>query len=75
MYKGNTKTIRVSLDTYKNLEKLGTLADSFEEGVSDVYRIYTKRKGPKNIVRVEHQENPNQALADGYLVVPEGGSE
>ena len=30
MYKGNTKTIRVSFDTYKNLERLGTLADSFD---------------------------------------------
>ena len=54
---------------------------TFEEGISDVYRIYTKRKGSKDIVRVEHQEYPNQAFADaavrklfpdGHLVVPGG---
>jgi hypothetical protein len=54
---------------------------TFEEGMLDLYRIYTKRmEHGKNIVRTEHQENPNQAIADaliqklfpdGRLVVPE----
>jgi hypothetical protein len=57
---------------------------TFEEGMLDLYRIYTKRKDGKNIVRIEHQECPNQAVADavirklfhnGRLVVPEVGSE
>jgi hypothetical protein len=53
---------------------------TFEEGMSDLYRIHTKRmKDGKNIVRVEHQENPNQPVIDaivrklfpdGQLVVP-----
>lgn len=53
---------------------------TFEEGMADLYRIYTKRmKDGKNRVRVEHQEYPNQAFADaavrklfpdGQLVVP-----
>jgi hypothetical protein len=64
-----------TLDTYDKKEFQVT----FEEGISDVYRIYTKRKGSKTIVRVEHQEYPNQAFADaavrklfpdGHLVVP-----
>jgi hypothetical protein len=54
---------------------------SFEEGMLDLYRIYTKRmKDGKNRVRVEHQEHPNQAFADaavgkllpdGHLFIPE----
>jgi len=54
---------------------------TFEEGMADLYRIYTKRmEHDKNIVRVEHQENPNQPIADalvkklfpdGRLVVPD----
>jgi hypothetical protein len=57
---------------------------TFEEGISDVYRVYTKRKGSKDIVRLEHQEYPHQAFADavirklfpdGRLVVPGEGSE
>jgi hypothetical protein len=58
---------------------------TFEEGMSDLYRIYTKRmKDGKNIVRVEHQEYPNQPIADalvkklfpdGQLVVPGEGSD
>ncbi len=53
---------------------------TFEQGMLDLYRIYTKRmKDGKNIVRTEHQENPNQPIADalvkklfpnGHLVVP-----
>jgi hypothetical protein len=53
---------------------------TFEEGMSDLYRIYTKRmKDGKNIVRVEHQEYPNQPVIDalvrklfpnGHLIVP-----
>jgi hypothetical protein len=58
---------------------------TFEEGISDLYRIYTKRlKDGKNIVRLERQEYPNQAFADaavrklfpdGHLVIPGEGSE
>jgi hypothetical protein len=58
---------------------------TFEEGMLDLYRIYTKRmKDGKNIVRVEYQEYPNQAVADalirklypgGHLVVPREGSD
>ena len=58
---------------------------TFEEGMLDLYRIYTKRmKDGKNIVRVEHQEHPNQAVADavvrklfpdGHLVLTGAGSE
>ena len=42
---------------------------TFEEGMSDLYRIYTKRtKGGKSkIVRVEHQEYPNQEAADAFV--------
>jgi hypothetical protein len=53
---------------------------TFEEGMVDLYRIYTKRiEDGKNIVRAEHQENPNQPVIDaivrklypdGHLVVP-----
>jgi hypothetical protein len=48
---------------------------TFEEGMSDLYRIYTKRmKDGKNIVRVEHQEYPNQAFADAAVrkLFPDG---
>ena len=42
---------------------------TFEEGMSDLYRIYTKRtKNSKNkIVRVEHQEYPNQEVAEVFV--------
>jgi hypothetical protein len=53
---------------------------TFDEGKSDLYRLYTKEmKDSKNMLRLEHQENPNQAFADamvrklypeGHLVVP-----
>jgi hypothetical protein len=48
---------------------------TFDEGKSDLYRLYTKQmKGGKNIVRIEHQENPNQAFADAMVrkLYPEG---
>jgi hypothetical protein len=49
---------------------------TFEEGIlSDLYRIYTKRmKDGKNIVRVEHQEYPNQEYADALVqkLFPDG---
>jgi hypothetical protein len=58
---------------------------TIEEGMADLYRIYTKRmEHDKNIVRVERQENPNQAVADalirklfpdGQLVIPGEGSD
>jgi hypothetical protein len=54
---------------------------TFDEGKSDLYRLYSKQmKDGKNIVRIEHQENPNQTFADawvkkfypeGHLVVPD----
>ena len=42
---------------------------TFEEGMSNLYRIYTKRtKNSKNkIVRVEHQEYPNQEVAEVFI--------
>jgi hypothetical protein len=44
---------------------------TFEEGMSDLYRIYTKRmKDGKSIVRVEHQEYPNQEYADALVQKP-----
>lgn len=36
---------------------------TFEEGISDLFRIYTKRmKNKRLIVRTEHQEYPNADL-------------
>jgi phage/plasmid-associated DNA primase len=54
-----------TIDEYTNKEFKVT----FEEGISDVYRIYTKRmkKDGKNTVRVEHQEYPNQEYADAIV--------
>jgi hypothetical protein len=48
---------------------------TFEEGMSDLYRIYTKlMKDGKNIVRIEHQEYPNQEYADALVrrLFPDG---
>jgi len=48
---------------------------TFEEGMSDLYRIYTKRmEDGKNIVRLEHQEYPNQEYADALIqkLFPDG---
>jgi hypothetical protein len=48
---------------------------TFEEGIADLYRIYTKRmKDGKSIVRVEHQEYPNQEYADALVrkLYPDG---
>ena len=48
---------------------------TFEEGVSDLYRIYTKRmKDGRNKVRTEHQEYPNQEYAEAIVrkLYPEG---
>jgi hypothetical protein len=48
---------------------------TFEERMSDLYRIYTKRmKDGNNIVRVEHQEYPNQGYADAFVqkLFPDG---
>lgn len=48
-----------SLDEYDKEEFHVT----FEEGISDLFRIYTKRmKNKKVIVRAEHQEYPNQDI-------------
>lgn len=41
---------------------------TLKEGISDVYRIYTKRlEDGKDIIRLEHQEYPNQKLYDAIL--------
>jgi hypothetical protein len=48
---------------------------TLEEGMSDLYRIYTKRmEDGKNIVRLEHQEYPNQEYADALVqkLFPDG---
>jgi hypothetical protein len=48
---------------------------TLEEGMSDLYRIYTKRmEDGKNILRLEHQEYPNQEYADALIqkLFPDG---
>jgi hypothetical protein len=41
---------------------------TLEEGTADLIRIYTKRMaGNKQKLRVERQENPNQAAADAFV--------
>ena len=48
---------------------------TFEEGMSDLYRIHTKQmKDGKNRVRLEHQEYPNQAVVDAAVrkLFPDG---
>ena len=41
---------------------------TFEEGMSDLFRIYTKRmENNKQKVRAEYQEYPNQAYADAIV--------
>jgi predicted CopG family antitoxin len=50
----STKTIRVCFGTYKDLEKLGTLADSFD---SVIQRLLTSDK--KNKVFLLRNESPN----------------
>ena len=50
-----------SVDEYSGKEFHVT----FEEGMSDLIRIYTKRMdGNKQKVRAERQESPNQEAAD-----------
>jgi predicted CopG family antitoxin len=46
MYKRSTKIIRVSCETYKNLEKLGTLADSFDSVIQRLLTSENKRRYP-----------------------------
>jgi predicted CopG family antitoxin len=41
----STKTIRVSLGTYKDLEKLGTLADSFDSVIQGLLTSNKKNRG------------------------------
>jgi hypothetical protein len=60
-----------TLDEYAKKEFRVT----FEEGISDRYRIYTKRmKDGNSIVRIEHQEYPNQEYADALIrkLYPDG---
>lgn len=41
---------------------------TFEEGMSDLYRIYTKRmNNGRKIIRAEHQEYPNQKAIDAFV--------
>jgi hypothetical protein len=42
---------------------------TFEEGVLDLYRVYTKciKKDGKNRVRADRQEYPNQEYADAIV--------
>lgn len=40
-----TKTIRVSLVTYKNLEKLGTLGDTFDSVIQGLLASHNKNRG------------------------------
>lgn len=39
-----TKTIRVSFGTYKDLEKLGTLADSFDSVIRQLLTSHKKKE-------------------------------
>ncbi len=52
-----------SIDEYGSKEFHVTL----DEGVGDLYRIYTKRKKGKLVVRVEHQEYPNETIEAALL--------
>ena len=50
---------------------------TFEEGISDLYRVYIKRmKDGKNKVRTERQEYPSQEYADAIVrkLYPDGHS-
>jgi hypothetical protein len=60
-----------TIDTYEKKEFHVT----FEEGINDLYRIYTKRlKDGKNKVRVERQEYPNEEYIDALVrkLYPDG---
>jgi cyclopropane fatty-acyl-phospholipid synthase-like methyltransferase len=60
-----------SIDEYTGKEFHVT----FEEGMLDLFRIYTKRmENNKQKVRAEHQEYPNQAYADAIVkkLFPDG---
>lgn len=46
MYKRSTKIIRVSCETYKNLDKLGTLVDSFDSVIQRLLTSENKRRYP-----------------------------
>ena len=45
MRKQNTKNIGVSLDTYEDLEKVGTLADSFDLVIRELLTSHKKKRG------------------------------
>ena len=62
-----------SIDEYSSKEFHVT----FEEGMTDLVRIYTKRTtedNNKQKVRVERQEYPNQKAADAFIqrLFPDG---
>lgn len=54
-----------TVDEYAGTE----FAVTFEEGMSDLYRIYTKRTKDRKSrgVRVEQQQYPNQEAADAFV--------
>jgi predicted CopG family antitoxin len=54
MDKRSTKIIRVSCETYKNLEKLGTLADSFDSVIQRLLTFENKKE-----VSPHHNEYTN----------------
>lgn len=45
MCKQNTINIRVSLDTYEDLENVGTLADSFDSLIRELLTSHKKKRG------------------------------
>lgn len=45
MSKKATKTIRVSYTTHEDLEKLGTIADSFDSVIRGLLASYKKNEG------------------------------
>lgn len=48
---------------------------TYEEGISDLYRIYVKRmKDGKNRIRAEHQQYPNEEAAVAFIqkLFPDG---
>ena len=46
MCKQNTINIRVSFDTYEDLENVGTLADSFDSLIRELLTSHKKKRGP-----------------------------
>jgi predicted CopG family antitoxin len=47
MYKQDTKAIRVSIQTYKDLKELGSMADTFDSVIKELLTSYKKGE-PRN---------------------------